>query len=271
LAILLQTQEDAALTDEVADGGGQVLFLRFRKAAEELVIVGFQAGCTPAPSSAALLPHDSLPGILLGGVMAQPADDERFTEIRELARKWLTEDGYAVQDLDQLSMAWLLVAHGEQGEYGVGQSRERPAIISITSLVDLRLIGPRLSEVDDALLWRLRLGLLSLGLDSFSGLDRPLGRVTLGADVYCEELSRNDLAQAMRRVRHAIPFLLWSIRYSRSAWRAGYIRERGRTLAQLILSQSSAPPSVGGTGEKGIRFSWGRWPGMLNSILRRSR
>ena len=144
--------------------------------------------------------------------MTNAADGEHFAELRERVRMWLSEDGYAVQDLDQPSMIWLLVAHGEQGEYGVAQSRERVAVVSVTAFVDLQKVGLKLSEVDDAVLWRLRLGLLSFGLDSFSGLGRPLGRVTLSADVYRDGMTRNDFAQALRRVRHALLFLVWSIR-----------------------------------------------------------
>lgn len=146
--------------------------------------------------------------------MSGTPDNPRFTEQREQISTWLQEDGYAIQDLPpQPGYAWLLIAIGELGEYGLSQLRERPAAVHVTGHIDLwNATGGKTNGLDDDEIWQLRLGLLGMGLDSFSGVGRPLGRVALGVDIYWDGMTRNDFASALRSVRNGLSFLLLSVR-----------------------------------------------------------
>lgn len=139
-----------------------------------------------------------------------------FQQVREKLTAWLLADGYTLREGASQEAAWLLVIEdAARRRYIVGQKHDRPDVVMLQGTLTL---GEEHAQQVDALgereredfFYELRFRLLGLGLD-FQGVSHPLRQVTLNEHLYTEDMTRNELFRALKRVRHGIIAGIWMI------------------------------------------------------------
>lgn len=136
--------------------------------------------------------------------------------VRQQLTSWLVAEGYAVREGQARDAAWMLVAEDPaQRRFMVGQKPNRPDVIVIQGTVAITdQHGERLDALPDTereeFLYDLRFRLLGLELD-FQGVAHPLRQVMLNEHVYWEGLNRNEFFRTLKRVRHGIVAVIWSV------------------------------------------------------------
>ena len=144
------------------------------------------------------------------------ATSPEHAPIREKLTSWLVAEGYTVREGQARDAAWMLVVEDPaQRRFMVGQKPNRTDVIVIQGTV---AISDQHGQQLDALpereredfLYDLRFRLLGLELD-FQGVAHPLRQVMLNEHVYWDDLTRNELFRTLKRVRHGIVAVIWSV------------------------------------------------------------
>jgi hypothetical protein len=144
------------------------------------------------------------------------AAEHDFQTVRERITSWLVAEGYTVREGQARDAAWMLVVEDPaQRRFMVGQKPNRPDVIVIQGTVAIAdQHGQLLDELPEAeredFLYELRFRLLHLELD-FQGVSHPLRQVMLNEHVYFDDLNRNDFFRTLKRVRHGIVAVIWSV------------------------------------------------------------
>lgn len=145
-----------------------------------------------------------------------PSPTPEQTSIREKLTSWLVAEGYTVREGQARDAAWMLVVEDPaQRRFMVGQKPNRPDVIVIQGTVAISdQHGQQLDDLPDEeredFLYDLRFRLLGLELD-FQGVAHPLRQVMLNEHVYWEDLTRNEFFRTLKRVRHGIVAVIWSV------------------------------------------------------------
>lgn len=148
--------------------------------------------------------------------MSETATDVDFRELRETVSSWLLADGYTLRERPAPDAAWLLVVEdAARRRFMVGQKPARPDVLVLQGTVSLgeehaRRIEALPDEEREQFLYELRFRLLGLGLD-FQGVAHPLRQVVLSEHLYREGMRRNDFFQTLKRVRHGIVAVIWTV------------------------------------------------------------
>jgi hypothetical protein len=136
--------------------------------------------------------------------------------IREKLTSWLVAEGYSVREGQARDAAWMLVVEDPaQRRFMVGQKPNRADVIVIQGTVAIsEQHGRQLDELPDRerddFLYDLRFRLLGLELD-FQGVAHPLRQVMLNEHIYWDDLTRNEFFRTLKRVRHGIVAVIWSV------------------------------------------------------------
>lgn len=144
------------------------------------------------------------------------AAERDFQPVRERITSWLVAEGYTVREGQARDAAWMLVVEDPaQRRFMVGQKPNRPDVIVIQGTVAIAdQHGQHLDELPEAereeFLYELRFRLLGLELD-FQGVSHPLRQVMINEHVYVDDLTRNDFFRTLKRVRHGIVAVIWSV------------------------------------------------------------
>lgn len=146
---------------------------------------------------------------------SEPPDPESQA-LREKLTSWLVAEGYTVREGQARDAAWMLVVEDPaQRRFMVGQKPNRTDVIVMQGTV---AIADQHAQHLDALpeaeredfLYDLRFRLLSLELD-FQGVSHPLRQVVLNEHLYWEGITRNEFFRTLKRLRHGIVAVIWSV------------------------------------------------------------
>ena len=144
------------------------------------------------------------------------SQDRNHRAVREEITSWLVGEGYSVREGQVQDAAWMLVAEDPaQRRFMVGQKTNRPDVVVMQGTVAQaeehaqRLDG--LGGVErEEFLYDLRFRLLDMGLD-FQGVSHPLRQVILNDHLYWEDIGRNEFFRTLKRLRHGILAVIWSV------------------------------------------------------------
>ena len=143
----------------------------------------------------------------------EQVSDPRTESLRYQIQSWLMEEGWHVRAEDPKGQAWLLTAVDEQqrriGVAQVAQPADRIVIqATLTVSNEDSYILAKDNETLDDVLWTIRFGLLTLGVE-FGGIERPPKRITVMQRIYPDGLSKDKFLQRVTQVRNGLLMVQW--------------------------------------------------------------
>ena len=164
-----------------------------------------------------------LPSRLMSSVQT-PASEPRFEESRAKVLTFLREEGFTPTEAPpEEEVAWAIRAemHGPDGKPVQGQpvigvtqplgDPERVAVMVSLAFTADDAVNRLSKPTGESLVWELRFLLLALDLDMFSGVDFPFSAVQVAHLCYRETLTRQEFANALRKVRRGCNAVLWTV------------------------------------------------------------
>jgi len=141
--------------------------------------------------------------------------DEKI-EPQDLIQKWLIQEGFKVQSIEDPKSWFNLLVEDKQGrKTNVAQQFDKVDHITIgTKLVIHELRQSKLRQMNDKerdnLFWELRLGLLDRGV-GFSAITIPLKEIRVSMGIFYDGLSKDNFMRRLFDVRKALLYVAWII------------------------------------------------------------
>ncbi|HKZ80924.1 MAG TPA: DUF2299 family protein [Pyrinomonadaceae bacterium] len=136
---------------------------------------------------------------------------------RSRIQSWLMQEGWKIGELPITEAAlWGITATSDIGHVIIVAQPRQPTdrtIIQASVTVDddtKRQIAAMSQEKRQEFWWRIRLGLLEMGLE-FSGFAEPINLLGVSQRIYDDGLTKDEFLQRVSQVKRGVIFILWMI------------------------------------------------------------
>lgn len=142
--------------------------------------------------------------------------DHVSQELKDKVQKWLTEEGWTLQEAPAQDFFWAFVASNPSGlKINVAQPNGRSDQFIVRVGCDIHDAQSHLAKLPqkelDEFIWDLRFELLRSEVE-FDGLDMPLQRVSISRTIYSDGLSKNSFAETLGKVLRGVMVVIWMLR-----------------------------------------------------------